>query len=693
MKFKIAVAGIIVSTGIFVFSSMNVYLEKKTKLVLLGSSFLGIIVSTSTLANTINSSQEKIDKISKDADLELANLQQEKEELINSLQNKIVEATQEKDIKISELTQGLDDLARELKTCNSRVENVSLEIADRYEAEISIIKQQLTDKFTTNFNQAIAVSDELRNQLDLSQHKLEQFYSRENNIIAEERRLDDIKKQLNLYKEQLKINQEKSALEVEKALLAEKEKFDELVRTNELYKHQLLKYQDALNSLQSENTNLKNSSKLRIAHGASYEAYLSQIIQNTYLENEINVSFAEFNRYGDTLAFKFYLVDSTKASKALKINHSLELSTGKFCNTEIKGGYLLVKTENEKSRDVSPIVVSSGTTKKRDTCWLDDTFVKSHHDLIIGATGRGKSTLVDNIAALANIHFGGNAEIFVIDPKYPYTEWKFAGKKFKPQYKGLNAINEDFRTSFDGLKDMVNSLQNRLDAATIAAENGDELPEIKPQIWVVDESLMLREYDKELHSKAIKLLSTVGRALKIRIILLTQESNVNTNGLTVSGSFNFTRYYLGDSAKVPSVINREIKSATEKNEIIAKTSDLIERGEKYFGLICPGEEKAFVEVLPPPGFYAEQQNPPQKDESEIQLGQLTEHLNPPEPPKVEMEDNRRNSANNSCPKCGGKNLQKNGVRELKSGKVQRYKCGDCGKQFSVKLSDAVEALR
>ena len=100
-----------------------------------------------------------------------------------------------------------------------------------------------------------------------------------------------------------------------------------------------------------------------------------------------------------------------------------------------------------------------------------------------------------------------------------------------------------------------------------------------------------------------------------------------------------------------------------------------------------------MEVLPPPGFYAEQQNPPQKDESEIQLGQLTEHLNPPEPPKVEMEDNRRNSANNSCPKCGGKNLQKNGVRELKSGKVQRYKCGDCGKQFSVKLSDAVEALR
>ncbi|NET30199.1 hypothetical protein [Okeania sp. SIO1I7] len=689
MKFKIAVAGIIVSTGIFVFSSMNVYLEKKIKLVLLGSSFLGIIVSTSTLANTINSSQEKIDKISKDADLELATLQQQNEDLINSLQNKIVEATQEKDIKISELAQDLDDLTRELKTCDARLENASIEIANRYEAEIAVIQQQLNDKYTTKLNQATAVSDELRNQLDLSQHKLEQFYSRENNIISEERRLEDIKKQLNLYKEQLKINQEKSALEVEKALLAEKEKFDELVRTNELYKHQLLKYQDALNSLQSENTNLKNSSKLRIAHGASYEAYLSQIIQNTYLENEINVSFAEFNRYGDTLAFKFYLVDSTKASKALKINHSLELSTGKFCNTEIKGGYLLVKTENEKSRDVNPIVVTSGTTKKRDTCWLDDTFVKSHHDLIIGATGRGKSTLVDNIAALANIHFGGNAEIFVIDPKYPYTEWKFAGKKFKPQYKGLNAINEDFRTSFDGLQDMVNSLQNRLDAATIAAENGDELPEIKPQIWVVDESLMLREYDKELHSKAIKLLSTVGRALKIRIILLTQESNVNTNGLTVSGSFNFTRYYLGDSAKVPSVINREIKSATEKNEIVAKTSDLIERGEKYFGLICPGEEKAFVEVLPPPGFYAEQQNPPQKDESEIQLGKSTEQLNPPEPPKVGMEDNRRNSANNNCPKCGGKNLLKNGVRSLKSGKVQRYKCGDCGKQFSVKMSNLI----
>ncbi len=690
MKFRIAVVAIIFSTGIFVFSSMNIYLEKRIKLVLVGGSFIFGLVSLYTLFDIDNSYKNKIAKISKNSDLRISILQQENEDVINYLQNKIAEATQEKDSKILQLESTLDKLTQEVKSCDTRVENASLEIASRYEAEISVIKQQLTDRFNTDLESAIAVSDELRNQLDICQHKLEQFFCRENNIISEERRLDDVKKQLNLYKEQLKINQQQSALELEKALLSEKEKFDELVRANELYKNQLVKYQEVLNSLQSENTNLKNSSKLRIAHGASYEAYLSQIIQNCYLENEINISFAEFNKYGDTLVFKFYLVDSTKASKALKINHSLELSTGKFCNTEIKGGYLLVKTENEKSRDVTPIVVSPVATRKRDTCWLDDTFVKSHHDLIIGATGRGKSTLVDNIAALANIHFGGNAEIFVIDPKYPYTEWKFAGKKFKPQYKGLNAINDDFRTSFDGLQDMVNSLQNRLDAATIAAENGDELPEIKPQIWVVDESLMLREYDKELHSKAIKLLSTVGRALKIRIILLTQESNVNTNGLTVSGSFNFTRYYLGDSAKVPSVVNREIKSATEKNEIAAKTSDLIERGEKYFGLICPGEEKAFVEVLPPPGFYAEQQNPPLEGKNETISGQEREPFSPPETPGGGMEDNRRNIASNSCPKCGGLNLLKNGVRDLKSGKVQRYKCGDCGKQFSVKLSDLVK---
>ncbi|NET17352.1 MAG: hypothetical protein F6K08_33320, partial [Okeania sp. SIO1H6] len=80
MKFKIAVAGIIVSTGIFVFSSMNVYLEKKTKLVLLGSSFLGVIVSALTLASAVNFYQEEIDKISNNADLELATLRQQNDD-------------------------------------------------------------------------------------------------------------------------------------------------------------------------------------------------------------------------------------------------------------------------------------------------------------------------------------------------------------------------------------------------------------------------------------------------------------------------------------------------------------------------------------------------------------------------------------------------------------------------------------
>ncbi len=690
MKFRIAVAGIIFSTGIFVFSSMNIYLEKRIKLVLVGGSFIFGLVSLSTLFDIDNSYQNQLAKISKDSDLRISSLQQENEDLINSLQNKIAEATQEKDSKILQLESTLDKLTQEVKSCDTRVENASLEIASRYEAEISVIKQQLTDRFNSDLESAIAVSDELRRQLDINQQKLEQFYCRENNIITEERRLDDVKKQLNLYKEQLKINQQQSALELEKALLSEKEKFDELVRANELYKNQLVKYQEVLNSLQSENTNLKNSSQLRIAHGASYEAFLSHVIQNTYLENGIRVSLAEFSQYGDSLIFKYYLPEKSKADKSLRINNSLALSTGKHCYTNLKDGYLVVRTSNEKSRDVRPIFVPSNASLDDDYFWLEKYFLKSFHSLVIGATGRGKGVLVDNVAAVASLSFNGQAEIFVIDPKYPFTEWTFGGKKFKPQYRGLSSSKEGQFDSFDGLRAMLESLKSRKDAAEQAADNDREIPDFNPQIWVVDESPWLRENDKDLHSEIVKIIPSVGRAMKIHIIVISQETNLVPNGLTSGSSRNFTRYYLGDSALVQSVLKRETISTVAMNKIKADIEELMLSGQEYFALVCPGQEKAFVEVLPPPGFYAEQQNPPLEDKNETNSGQGREPFRPPETPGGGIDDNRRNIAINICPKCGGLNLLKNGVRDLKSGKVQRYKCGDCGKQFSVKLSDLVK---
>ena len=53
-------------------------------------------------------------------------------------------------------------------------------------------------------------------------------------------------------------------LEVEKALLAEKEKFDEVVKANETYKNKLIKYLLLINSLGSEKA-LLYKSKVAIA--------------------------------------------------------------------------------------------------------------------------------------------------------------------------------------------------------------------------------------------------------------------------------------------------------------------------------------------------------------------------------------------------------------------------------------------
>ncbi len=46
-----------------------------------------------------------------------------------------------------------------------------------------------------------------------------------------------------------------------------------------------------------------------------------------------------------------------------------------------------------------------------------------------------------------------------------------------------------------------------------------------------------------------------------------------------------------------------------------------------------------------------------------------------------------------CPRCNSKHIVKNGLKQLKECKVQKYKCCDCNKYFTLKekfhhLSDA-----
>lgn len=430
-----------------------------------------------------------------------------------------------------------------------------------------------------------------------------------------------------------------------------------------------------------------------VGQKVSFESYLLNNILDVFVQFEIQLQVTSINNKNNSIEYKFFLADITNLAKcnskellaALNNRISYQITI-----TENKDNQLtiLLSTVNQ-SRKVEPIKLQRDTDisipPKYDN-WILDIFKKSCHELIIGSTGSGKSTFIDNLINLADYNFGGNAEIFILDPKYPYTDWT----TFTPQYRGLQVIDElpGFKTCIDGLNDMLAVLKDRLKADTIAVDKGLPRNNFKPQIWVLDELLMVKDADSKLYQRAVETISRVGRGMGIRIMMLSQESNVLKNGLSVAGLQNFTRYYLGEAWKIESVREREIKVKDDREKVTNQLIEITNQNIKYYALVCGDETTPTVGVLPKPGEFSggfgaththtntTNTQPLEPLQNKRSLGTSTHQPQP---------ETTQKSGDIQCVHCGGLNTRKNGTRNTKSGMIQRYKCHSCNKTFSVPI--------
>ncbi|NER38401.1 MAG: AAA family ATPase [Oscillatoria sp. SIO1A7] len=110
----------------------------------------------------------------------------------------------------------------------------------------------------------------------------------------------------------------------------------------------------------------------------------------------------------------------------------------------------------------------------------------SNHFLITGDTGSGKSTFIANVCQAASEYYGGEASVFVIDPKFPDNDWGF-----EPQYKGFQRINNgdrEYPDAYDGIAEVQRRTEQRFTEASLAKINNLPLPEKPLEIWVLDEA-------------------------------------------------------------------------------------------------------------------------------------------------------------------------------------------------------------
>lgn len=248
---------------------------------------------------------------------------------------------------------------------------------------------------------------------------------------------------------------------------------------------------------------------------------------------------------------------------------------------------------------------------------------KSVHFMIHGPSGGGKSVLVDNLMCVGgdelHVKTGKQVRIFIVDPKFPDSEWTYRGKRLKPQYRR-------WEQSVEGVLAMQAEVNDRLDIAAEAAEAIPQhlfedpeyilpLPERDIDFWIVDEAAALHTLYKDQCSMAYRGVLWVGRSSLVRCILIGQNPNPSNYGLQIPDLNNCTRFYLGITAlealdrfiKPPREIKAKLKGQIYSRLRMVKMKKLqgiVEPPEQYFALVVKANEPPFVTQLPPPKAYA-----------------------------------------------------------------------------------------
>ncbi|MBD2465599.1 hypothetical protein H6G89_31900 [Oscillatoria sp. FACHB-1407] len=288
----------------------------------------------------------------------------------------------------------------------------------------------------------------------------------------------------------------------------------------------------------------------------------------------------------------------------------------------MEGGVILLELQTpQESRKKQP---QSLTLQGFD--YFKKAVGQSHHDLVMGGTGGGKSTLISNLTDAASQDFEAiqkaradwdtvnvlaGVNVQYADPKFPRSKFYLNGRRVKPQYRMFDRWQAPdglvFPSAVDGVKEMGLEIRRRLDRAALADYQGEVSSE-QPLIFVVDEAEQLVADNKREVSEPILFTSRVGRSELVRVIAAGQNTNPSAYGLQRPHIKNFTLWYLGDAIDAgiewtcsTSVLKRRYRGELERLRQEA-TTDL---GKRWFALVkFPGEPPCFV-YLPPPGYFTD----------------------------------------------------------------------------------------
>ncbi len=248
---------------------------------------------------------------------------------------------------------------------------------------------------------------------------------------------------------------------------------------------------------------------------------------------------------------------------------------------------------------------------------LEKDFDKANHIRLVGPTGSGKSTFLDNLIWLGRLLWP-TAKMDLLDPKAPYTKWEGG---IVPDFKNLECVA--------AIENISRELQARFSEANkIADEFGNDgaefesyVDELPYKLFVLDEAQylyrMARAEDGKAKPKGImantvrdSLLDClgVGRALKVKGYFITQSGKCSKLGMNDDDFDNATSIFLGSA--ISNALDGELKGDFSEVKLDKVRADYEKRkaaNQRYLGLIAYAEtDTLYLFQLPQPGYYSAQ---------------------------------------------------------------------------------------
>lgn len=225
------------------------------------------------------------------------------------------------------------------------------------------------------------------------------------------------------------------------------------------------------------------------------------------------------------------------------------------------------------------------------------------HLVVNGASQSGKSTLFSKLLELlvkAIAQNGEQAQIALIDPKYPKTRWPI-----QPSFVGFGQVQ-------GGVQQAVKELQSRKQACIKAERAGQEHPAFSRYILIVDEWDSVwsegaghpefgdepkerKAIADDIHNNVLLLLKE-SAAYNMMVVVIGQSPLSGASGFSRSDLNSACRIVLGIEA-LKWVQDKDFPFKAQKEYLEAELTDLLGQ-ETRCALICPNTTSPFVRSIP-----------------------------------------------------------------------------------------------